>query len=171
MPYHFCSYSKRGRTQNNILPLFLFTIMPNPRRGVCFKEVPKQKRSGRQAPPRFVQKSSADDREAYIGTLREETAIVNKKLNKKEGKRSFPTLVPYLFCTCSKRGRTQNHILPLFYLRLCQILRWACSKEVPKQRRSGRQAPPRFVENFSFFGARAVHRYSEPRKRKKANKN
>jgi hypothetical protein len=49
---------------------------------------------GRQAPPRFVQKSSAEPREVYIGTPSGETAIVNKKPIKTEGKRSFPTLIP-----------------------------------------------------------------------------
>ena len=76
-----------------IIPLlFLFTVLPKIGGASARKRHSKQSRSGRQAPPRFVQKSSAEPREVYIGTPSGETAIVNKKPNKNGRKTEFSNL-------------------------------------------------------------------------------
>ena len=74
------------------LSLFLFTVLPKIGGASARKRHQSKERQGRQAPPRFVQKSSADGREAYIGTPRTETAIVNKKPNKNGRKTEFSNL-------------------------------------------------------------------------------
>ena len=67
-------------------------ILPKIGGASALRRHPKQRRSGRQAPPRFVQKSSAEPREVYIGTPSGETAIVNKKPNKNGRKTEFSNL-------------------------------------------------------------------------------